>query len=92
VRRDIDEAKASLHNTPSGNSSTKTGDGAINVTDSGQLLLLLKGATPAPGQKVIVAPDNSGKSILPANKSPADLVKPKTPQPLASPIGPPDNR
>jgi hypothetical protein len=90
VQSDIDEAKA----------AKKTGDGktdkrrsnAINVTDSGQLLLLLKGATPAPGQKMIVTPDKAADSIRENRaKPPAELPKPKAPQPLGS-VPPPDRR
>jgi hypothetical protein len=92
VRSDINEAKASLQNAAGTNASKKT-DAALRVSDSGQLLLLLKGATPAPGQKIIVAPDKIDiPNRKPTGKSPTDFVSPKTPEPLASPIGPPDKR
>ena len=92
MRSDINEAKASLQNAAGANAGKKT-DGALNVTDSGQLLLLLKGATPAPGQKVIIPPGNiDSSSRKPPGKSPPDFVSPKTPEPFAYPIGPPDKR
>jgi hypothetical protein len=92
VRSDINEAKAGLQNA-GGTTATRKSNAAVNVSDSGQLLLLLKGATPAPGQKIIVAPGKiDSSSRKPPDKSPADFVSPKTPQPLTSPIGPPDKR
>jgi hypothetical protein len=97
VQSDIEEAKASANDQKKAGEpkrNKKTG-AAINVSDSGQLLLLLKGATPGPGQKAIVTPPpgRAGDSIGDHGAiTPSGRTKTNPPQPLASPIERPDGR
>jgi hypothetical protein len=95
VQSDIKEGRAEAQKRQQADEAKrgKRAGGAINVTDSGELLLLLKGATPAPGQKFIVKPETvrDPSAAKPGAAEPPIRPKPNAPQPLKS-ASPPDRR